>query len=458
MIQSVSKGPAWHTADHAEMGIGVINSPAGYLVPYRLATFGDSRANSGSHVTTTSAGSVGGSKVAGCLCKIRGDMQIVFNGGLSGDTAANWNSAARVSSSQTVAALLATNPDLCLIQYGINDVIGGVAAATIVGYLKAAISKILGGGVPVVFESINPCTPAAFSFINGYSVGGGYGANYATKAATLLEINAEIRAWLAQFPGSGALYVDTSSVSTGRDGYAKTDQTYADGTHMSPIGTTGSARIIDAEIQSMFPRRSGQRIKALYPNGLNRSLLNPTAGRAENFVVVGVEVGAATATYQIILDEDGDLCQQYTVTVTGTGGTAATLRFDMLPDWRGATPFWTAAAGDIMQGSFDYTIDDGAGGAPIAYGVFGRGRAYYDATYNTRTTAYSDHGLVGPQNSTDHPSLPAAEAGKILTPRLALDTDSSHLTVSTALQCYVQSNKLGSFRLRIKNPQWCKVA
>lgn len=458
MIQSISKGPAWHTADHAEMGIGVINSPAGYLVPYRLATFGDSRANSGSHVTTTSAGSVGGGKVAGCLCKIRGDMQIVFNGGLSGDATNNWNSAARVSSSQTVAALLATNPDLCLIQYGINDIIGSASAASVIANLKAAISKILGGGVPVVFESINPGTPAAFSFINGYSVGGGYGANYATKAATLREINAEMRAWLAQFTSSVALYVDTSSVSTGSDGYAKTDQTYADGTHMSAIGTTGSAQIIDVEIQPMFPRRSGQRIKALYPNGLNRSLLNPTLGLAENFSAVAIEAGAATATYQIVTDDDGDLCQQYTVTVTSTGGTAANLRFDMLPDWRGATPFWTAVAGDIMQGSFDYTIDDGAGGAPIAYGVFGRIRAFYDSTYNTRTNAYADHGGVGPQTSTDHPSIPIAESGKILTPRLALDTDSSHLTVSTAMQCYVQSNKLGSFRLRIKNPQWCKVA
>jgi len=437
-------------------GEPVLSFSSGSFAPYRLATFGDSRANAGgTHLTTVSAVGLSGERVPVALCQARGDMQIVFNGGVSGDLVSNWNSAARGVSSQTVKDLLSSSPDLVYIQYGINDFVGGASADTVAGHLKSLIDKILGAGIPVVFESCNPCAAASVSYINGYASSGGFGANSADKLAEMQACNATMKAWLDQFPGNVALYVDTSPVSTADDGYAKADKTYYDGTHMSRLGCSAAARLVDAAIRAHFPLKHGQRIRSAYPNGINRSFLNPTSGRAANMSAVSVENGAATAEYRIVTDEAGDICQEYSVTVTSIGGSTARLRFDMLPDWAGASPFFAMSAGDVLRGAFDYQIDDGAGGGPIAYLVYGRGRIFY----NDATNAYTDHGSVAVTTSTDFPTIAAAEKGKILTPGLAVKAGMSSTTMlaTTALQCYVITNQTGVFRLRIKNPQWCKV-
>jgi hypothetical protein len=130
-----------------------------------------------------------------------------------------------------------------------------------------------------------------------------------------------------------------------------------------------------------------------------------------------------------------------------------------LADVTGATPILPLIAGDVVQGAVDYLVDNGTGGAPTVVNVYVRLRMYYDATYNTRTSVYSSHGgtTAVSTGSTDHPALPAAERGKLLTAAVALDTDSTHLTASSALQVYVFCNQLGTYRLRVKNPQCCKV-
>lgn len=438
-------------------GVPVQTFVFGSMIPYRLATFGDSRANAnGTHLTTSTAGTISGEKVPGSLCQIRGDMQVVFNGGISGGLTSDWNSAGRASSSQTVKDLIAATPDLCYIQFGINDYIAGVSASTVVGYLKAAIDKIIGAGIPVIFESCNPAAAAATSYINGYSSAGGFGENAASKLAEMQAGNAAMKTWLAQFPSNIALYVDTSTVTTSADGYAKTDKTYYDGTHMSRMGCFAAANIINSASLPFFPIKSGQRVKCISPNGINRSFLSPTSGRAANFSAIVVENGTATATYQIVTDEDGDLCQEYNVSVTSVGGSTFRVRCDMLPDWVGATPFVTLSAGNILQGAFDYTIDDGSGNAPIAYNVYGRCRIYYDDASNE----YTQHGSVAQTASTDFPAITGAESGCILTPRLAVKTAmaSGNMTAATSLQCHVIGNQTGTFRLRIKNPQWGKVA
>ena len=224
---------------------------AGAVTPYRLAVYGDSRANVSATHTATSAPSAAqlGEKVPVQLCMLRGDMQICFNGGISGDTAANWNSGTRISGTQDVAAMLATAPDLCYVQYGINDIIAGTASATILGNLQAFVAKVIGAGIPVVFESINTAAPAAATYINGYSSSGGFGASAAAKLTVLREVRAGMQAFLAQFPAYLTWYVDTSSVSDAADGYAKTDKTYYDGTHMSRTGCRAAAVLIDAAME-----------------------------------------------------------------------------------------------------------------------------------------------------------------------------------------------------------------
>jgi len=438
-------------------GEPVISLATSAFTPYRLATFGDSRVNAGgTHLTTVTAASISGEKVPGALCCVRGDMQVVFNGGISGDSAANWNSAGRVSTNQTVRDLMAATPDLVLIQYGINDIIAGAPASTVAGYLQALIDKLLGVGIPVIFESVNPCATSSVSYINGYGASGGFGASAAAKLTEMQSLNAIMESWMTQFPKNITLYVDTSAATTGVDGYAKTDGTYYDGTHLSRIGCMAVAKAIDVAIRDYFPIKRGQRIKGIYPNGINRSFLSPSSGRAANFNAITVDNGTATATYQIVEDADGDLCQEYNVTVTGLGGSTCRMFFGMIPDWAGASPFFSLAAGDVLQAAFDYTIDDGAGGQPIVHEVYGRGRIFYDDASNE----YTQHGAIAVTTSTDFPVISDSESGKILTPRLAVKAAlaSANMLGTTTLQCHVISNQLGTFRLRIKNPQWLKVA
>ena len=430
----------------------------GALTPYRLAVYGDSRSNvGGDHIASSAASTtLSGEKVATQLCMIRGDMQIVFNGGISGDTAANWNSASRASSTQGPAALIAANPDLVLIQYGINDLIAGTSAATILGYLYALCDKIIGAGIPVVFESINTAAASSASYINGYSSAGGFGSSAATKLAALAAVRAGMRTFLAQYPSNLAVYVDTSSVSDGSDGYAKTDKTYYDGTHMSRVGCRAAAALIDDAISGLFPRRLGNALKLAYPNGCNFSLLTVTSGRAANFGAIIQDNGSSSATYEVGTDSDGNYYQQYNVTVTALSSGYFSCRFELQPDWAGASPFFTLAAGDVMQGSVDYTIDPGGSGASIISDFLARPRFYYDDATNQFTSIAN----VAQLASTDYPALQKGEAGRCLAPRLAVKAAkaSANMTSSTSLQFVVYGVSTGSFVLRLYNPQWAKIA
>lgn len=430
----------------------------GAVTPYRLAVYGDSRANMTVTHTATSAASSAqlGEKTALQLCMLRGDMQIVFNGGISGDTAANWNSASRISSSQDVASMIAATPDLCLVQYGINDLIAGTSSATILGNLQAFAAKVMGAGIPFIFESINTAAPSAVSYINGYSVTGGFGTGAAAELVALQEVRAGMRAFLAQFPERLAMYVDTSSVSDAADGYAKTDQTYYDGTHMSRKGCRAAAVLIDEAITPYFPRRTGIALKLLYPNGLNFSMLTPSSGRAANFSAIAADTGSMSATYEVGKDDDGNYFQQYNITVTALASGYFKARLNILPDWVGGSPFFALAAGDVMQASIDYMIDNGSGGAPIVSHFASQPRIYYDDA----TNQFVATGGVAQAASTDYPALVAAESGRLLAPRIAVKAAmaSANMTASTAIEFNLYGNKTGSFRVRVSNPQWAKVA
>lgn len=434
------------------------NNTIGAVTPYRLAVFGDSRVNvSATHTGASVASGVAmlGEKTPVQLCMLRGDMQICFNGGISGDTAVNWNSAARAASSQNVAAMLQTNPDLCLVQYGINDLISGTSSATVLTSLQALAAKVIGAGIPFIFESVNTAAAAAASYINGYTSTGGFGANAATKLTEMQAVRAGMQSFLAQYPSNLALYVDTSSVSDAVDGYAKTDQTYYDGTHMSRRGCRAAAVLIDTAISDMFPRRAGVGLKLAYPNGMNFAMLTPTSGRAAQFNAISADSGTATSTYEVGQDSNGNYFQQYNVTISAIPAGYFAIRCDVLPDWVGAG-FFNLAAGDIVQCSVDYMVDDGSGGAPIVSHFMARQRIYYNDTTNEFTQIAN----VAQAASTNYPALISAESGRCITPRQAVKAamSSSTMTTSTALQFIAYGVSTGTFRLRLYNPQWTKVA
>ena len=455
MMRGSVLSPGQHAQAHAALGVTGLVGP---VTPYRLAVFGDSRANVTTTQSTTSASNLDmlSEKVAACLTMLRGDMQICFNGGISGDTAANWNSAGRISTSQNVASMLATNPDLCLVQYGINDIIAGTAAATILGNLQALAAKVIGAGVPFIFESINTCAASSVSYINGYSAAGGFGASASTKLATLAAVRSGMQTFLDQFPRTLARYIDTSSVSDAADGYAKTDQTYYDGTHMSRKGCWPAAVLIDSGIIDIFPRRTGIGLNLAYPNGCNVALLTQSSGRAANYSAIAMDNGSGTCTYETGTDANGNYYQQYNVTISALTTGYFSARFDVLPDWVGASPFYTLAAADVMQASIDYTIDNGSGGAPIVHSIRARPRIYYDDASNE----YISIGSIAQTASTDYPAMSAAESGRCICPRRAVKAAmaSSHMTASTAIQVNVFGTATGTFRLRLYNAQWAKVA
>jgi len=441
--------------------VGILGYPTqriGALTPYRLAVYGDSRANvAGTHTASSASATViSGEKVATQLCMLRGDMQIVFNGGISGDTAANWNSASRLSSSQGPAALLAANPDLVLVQYSINDIIAGTSSATILGYLQALADKVIGAGIPFIFESVNTCASASATYINGYSSAGGFGASASTKLATLAAVRSGMRTYLAQFPADLARYVDTSSVTDAADGYAKTDKTYYDGTHISRLGARACAVLIDRAIVDIFPRRIGAGLKLAYPNGCNFSMLNPSSGRATNFSAAIWDSGSGSVTYANGTDAAGNLYQEYNVTVSALASSYFGVRLEILPDWVGVSPFFALAAADVVQGCVDYTVDNGSGGAPIVSHFYSRPRIYYDDA----TNEYVGIGNVAQLASTDYPALAAAESGRLLGPRIAVKSAkaSANMTSSTAMQCVFYGVSTGAFRVRLHTPQWGKVA
>lgn len=432
----------------------------GGVAPIRLATWGDSRANtSADHVNSTATGTVlSGEKVASQLCAIRGDMHICFNGGISGDTAAAWNTDAngRATATKAVKDLLAATPDVVLMQYSINDIIAGTSASTIVGYLKALIDKITGAGIPVIFESVNTCAASSASYINGYGSAGGFGASASTKLATLQSVRSSMKSWLDAFPQYLARYVDTSSVSDASDGYAKTDKTYYDGTHMSRLGCRAAAVLINSAIQDLFPQRIGIPLKMPYPNGVNFSMLSPSSGRASNFNAAIFDSGTGSCTYATGNDANGYLYQEYNVTIATLGSSYFAVRLEIVPDWIGVSPFFTLAAADVMQGGVDYYVDNGSGGAPIVSHMYARPRIYYDDASNNFTSMLG----VAQLASTDYPALVAAESGRMLAPRLAVKAAmaSSNMTTSTAIQCVFSGVSTGSFRVRLSNPQWGKVA
>ena len=380
-------------------------------------------------------------------------MRIIFNAGVSGDTAANWNTAR--GSSQTVQDVLTANPDVVVMQYGINDVIGWNGSSPtqqgmvdqIVGNLMAACAAFMGAGVFVIFESMNTCAAASASYINGYVSAGGFGANAAGKAAIVQAVNAQMRAWLSSWPDR-AVYVDTSSVFADSDGYAKTDGSYYDGTHPSAYGSLQAAILIDSAISLRLPRRTPI-MPSTARNAVDGYWLGATAGLASGVAITADSGTWAAETYSI----DGDQ-QVINFNCTALASGVARRIIDITPLIIGAGATVPVTAGDIMQGRIEYEIDDGNGGAPAVYAISLRPRIYYDDATN-EFVAFGQ----GITNSTDYPRMPA-HTGHLLTPGLAIKATkaSANILTTTRFQILLYGNQTGSTRVKLRAPEFRKLS
>jgi len=438
---------------------------ASQFSPIRMATYGDSRANIGGGLLLAADGGYSGEKTPAVLSLLRGDLLPVFNGGISGDTAANWNSASRISGSQAVTDCIAATPDVVVIQYGINDFIAGTSAATVYGYLQALITEFLGAGIFVVFESTYTCAKGPATYINGYSSSGGFSstttpAEYNARLAEMQACNALMQTWLAGFPGR-ALYVETNATLAASDGFAKTDGTWYDGTHLSQVGCRIAARLINIALAPYFGSGLvGKPLKLLSRNAVNDACITVSSGRAAGYSAGATETGTLAYSYQVVQDASGEWCQEYTITNTTAAGTAARARLEIVPSFVGAGTYPVLAAADQLQASVQVYADNGAGGAPPVHTIFARARVYY----NDATNEYAQAGGIAQQGSTDHPGYSQAETLRFVLPRRAVKAAMSNSTIiagagpATALALIVCMNQPGTVRLRVKRAAWGKVA
>ena len=432
------------------------------FVPVRVATFGDSRVNIGAGYTATTDAGYSGEKMPTWLAALRGDMLFVFNGGISGNRAVNWdnNTDSRQSNNQTVTDCIAATPDIVLIQYGINDAIAGTSAATIYAALQAMMAEFLGAGIFAVFESIYTCAKGPASYINGYSSAGGFSstttlAEYEARLAIMQSVNSSMQTWLAGFPGR-ALYVETNATLAASDGYAKTDGTWYDGTHLSSVGCRVAARLMSAALAPYIGTGMvGKPLAGLSRNALNDACITVASGRASGFSAGVTEAGTLAYSYQVVQDAAGDWCQEYTITNTTAAATAGRARFDVVPTFIGAATVPVLAAADLMQAAVDVYADNGAGAAPPLHTIYCRGRIYY----NDASNEYSQTMVIAQIASTDHPPYSQAESFRMITPRRAIKAAmaNANIITKTAFSVFVCMNQPGTVRVRLKFATWRKV-
>jgi hypothetical protein len=318
----------------------------------------------------------------------------------------------------------------------------------VANYLKSACAAFMGSGVFVVFESINPCATGSVSYINGVSASGGFGANYADKLDMLQQINTLMQTWLGNWP-ERAIYVDTSEATTGTDGYAKTDGSYGDGTHIYAYGAMNAAVIIDSAIRSIFPLRNPS-LPTNSRNAINGFWTNPTAGLGENIAFTADTGTWSGETYSI----DGDE-QVITFTCSALSAGIARRIIDITPLIIGAGAIVPVTAGEIYQGRIQYSVSDGKGGQPNIYGIALRPRIYYDDASNE----YVLFGQPTVTNSIDWPRM-IEHSGQLLTPGIAIKAamTNSNVTTSTRFQILLYANTTGTTVLRLKNGEFRKVA
>lgn len=342
--------------------------------PYRIAAFGDSRAafmtTATVMVPTGSATGLNPSRTAPWLAGALGDCELVASFGVSGDLASDWASSSRANS-KTINNLIAANVfkggpvDAVYVQYGINDLIFGTSATTLVGYLKAVCGTLMSSGMKVIFEAINPASAAVYS------------TSAAAKLQATIDANTAMQAWLAGFPRQ-AVFVDTFSQLVDGTGYAST--TYStDGTHFNRLGAQLSGTACATAARAILPKKWG----LVYTSG---SLLQPNLidWSGPTFYTV-TEAGTVTATTPSWnIDPVSGLPYAevtFTPTVLSSGTARARLEIHATTV-SGAGARFPLLVGDELQGSAYVTVDNGtAGGVPAIDNIYIRHRLYSDSKF-----------------------------------------------------------------------------
>ena len=436
-------------------GNAFLGSPKPFQMPYMWASFGDSRANTNSTVPDVSghASSLAINKAPWWAAAARKDSEFYLNYGVSGDPASNWNAGTRSGSVTTkpISSLVASAADAVYMQYGVNDIISGngttPTAATIAGYLQLALLELFKAGKIVMFESILPCTAAGWT-----SSGSGTAAQ---KQAIADATNALVSAFCAQF-SSMCRYIDNAAQMKGSDGYANPAY-YADSIHLNNDGSRVCGEAVAAASLTLMPRKAG----VWFPSGIQTgpNFIDMVAPVVTN-ILTGVAGTFSLGSQTTGWDSDGPYTEWVLTPLTLSSGEATfwgVLGADV--GGFGATPKYTLAANDVLQGQCRLLVDDGAGGIPSGLrNVTVRQRCYYQAGGGT----YADAG------SNAVPSGQALFTGKIdelmTTPRMTTTVASAGIEPPThvkgyGLHIYVSVSQVGTpIRIRATAPSLRKAA
>lgn len=403
--------------------------------PLIMATFGDSRSNTGS--TTTDAHSSLIVYVRGPFwvsAYLNGAVDLRYNYGIGGDAAANWNSNARAGG-KTLSNLLASDADVVYVQYGINDCMALTPANTISGYLKALCVEIYKAGKLLIFESIQPInTPAS---------------NYVAAQSIADSVNSTMQAYIkTYFSPDVAIYVDTASVLKGSDGLANLTYTsIADGVHTQMIGAKLVGKTVAAYATKLIRSNTTQTFNNMAkgtPNFLNWE--SPS---------VFTKNGNGTATGVTITngeDSGGHYTQVTWTPATLTSGEAE-IYIELAANFNTAvSPYYALYGNEVLQGSARIIIDNGSGGKPNVY-HFGVRQRFFTAGI------FRDSGLIpGGTPTVDTPDLDEPIDVRMTTPSMvntaasvsavpALDTGFQYIVS-------VSSARTGELvRCKIYNPQ-----
>lgn len=343
--------------------------------PWRIATFGDSRAScmttSTILVPTGSATGLNPTRAAPWLIGALGDAEMVANFGVSGDAASLWDSSSRANS-KTINNLIAANifkggpVDAVYMQYGINDIIAGTSAATLTGYLKAVCGALMSSGIKLIFEAINPADTTSYS------------GSAAAKLQVTIDTNTAMQTFLAGFPRQ-AVFVDTFLQLVDGTGYASTTY-FADGLHFNRLGAQLSGTACAAAARAILPKKWG----LVYTSG---SLIQPNlidwSGPTFFTATETGTVTISTPTWNVDATTGLPYCEvTFTPTALNSGTARARLEIHATTVSGGSARF-PLSVGDELQGSCYVTVDNGtANGVPSIDNLYIRHRLYSDSKFN----------------------------------------------------------------------------
>lgn len=410
--------------------------------PYKIATFGDSRVNVNSTVPDVNGTgqSLSPLRVPAWFAAARGDCEISYNYGVSGDTPDLWAALNRTGG-KTFVSCVNSDADIVYIEYGINMITTwngtGYAAqvALIVGYLTALISTLVKAGKYVFYESINPCYASV------------YGANAALKLQMTIDVNVAMGTYISNLNGAAA-WIHTFDSLTDSTGYAN-PILYADGTHFNINGAMQAGTVGAAKSLAFLPRKQSD---YFYLGTQSPNFIDQIAP------VVNTIADNGTATFATpVFGIDSVYGHYIEFTITPLTLSSGEMRWRVsigttVGSYSGSTPNYLISAGEVLQGSCRLSLDDGTGKPCKVNNLVVRQRVFYQAGGSSS----ADWGASA--QPAGYPSLLLPIVNMYFAPpKITSTTDSSGIVSSQIAQGYnleITGNipSLTSFRLRIYNP------